>query len=77
MPLDLEEGRITAFKNDKEGNDKRPDYRGELKTPEGTHLQFSLWIREAKSGVKYMSGQVEPLREQNGAKASAGDDLPF
>lgn len=77
-PLDLEDGRITIFKNDKGDNPKRPDYRGELKTPGGEQLQVSLWLREAKSGTKYLSGQIEALREeQPTAVGAAEDDLPF
>lgn len=78
-PLDLEDGRITIFKNDKDGNERRPDYRGELKTPGGEQLRVSLWLREAKSGTKYLSGQIEPLQEeqQQAAVGAADDDLPF
>ena len=76
-PLDLEDGRITLFKNDKDGNERRPDFRGELKTPEGTQLRVSLWVSEAKSGKKYLSGRVEALEDQVTTAASGDDDIPF
>jgi uncharacterized protein (DUF736 family) len=85
VPLDLEAGKATVFKNDKGDNPKRPDYRGELKTPDGTHLEIALWVSEAKSGQKYLSGRVQVPQETNGNGSSDGngsggksqDDLPF
>lgn len=79
MPLDLDSGQVTIFRNDKGDNPKRPDYKGELKTPDGTHLNVSLWVREAKkSGMKFLSGQVDAPQEQtNGSQKSGDDDLPF
>lgn len=86
--MDIDPGKAVIFKNDKEGNEKRPDYRGELVTPSGEHLRISLWVNEAKSsGQKYFGGKVDAV-EQNGtslteareataAAKSADDDIPF
>ena len=65
------EGRIAVFKNDKGGNEKRPDYRGKA-TIKGVDYKLSLWIKEQKdgSGKKYMSGKIEP-DEQNQSAPSA------
>lgn len=85
--MDLDPGKAVIFKNDKEGNDARPDYRGELKTPSGEQLRISLWVNEAKSGQKYFGGKVDA--PQNGqtttadaaqaaaAAKAADDDIPF
>jgi len=52
-------GTIAVFKNDKGDNVKRPDYTGNMKTPDGTELQVSLWISESKSGLTYLNGRVQ------------------
>ena len=52
-------GTIAVFKADKEGNDKRPDWTGNMKTPDGTELQVSLWISESQKGLTYLNGQVQ------------------
>lgn len=45
------------FKNDKEGNEKRPDYRGTLDV-DGVEYELSAWLRTSKKGVKFMSLKV-------------------
>ena len=75
------------FRNDKEGNDKRPDYRGDC-VVEGVAYKISAWINEAKSGAKYMSLKFEPKdaaaeapKPQGAAPRKAtpdlSDDIPF
>lgn len=74
------------FKNDKEGNDKRPDYKGTLDV-EGVRYNVSSWVQTAKgSGQKFMSLVLE-LHKPNGTKsapaskqknlADMDDDIPF
>jgi hypothetical protein len=86
--MDLDPGKAVIFKNDKEGNDKRPDYRGELRTPSGEQLRISLWVNEAKSGQKYFGGNVDvpqsngnpgqtTTAEATAAAKAADDDIPF
>ena len=50
------------FKNDKKGNDKAPDYRGELKVAGELH-EIAAWLKVSKSGTKYMSLSVKPKDE--------------
>ena len=74
------------FKNDKEGKESRPDYRGTLNV-NGTDFWISAWIKSSKAGQKYMSLSVQPKQAKDikGAvahKAPAGaadfdDDIPF
>jgi hypothetical protein len=80
---------MLVFKNDKGGNERRPDYRGELRTEEGKQYRFSLWINESAKGQKYLEGPVELLEEQPDTRArdmiakapaeekSSADDIPF
>ena len=81
--------RGALYKNDKSGNDKRPDYRGEAKI-DGKDLVVSAWIKVAgpeskMPGEKFMSLSFEP---KQGAPKKAtrapvmdesdpNDDIPF
>lgn len=80
--------RGAMFRNDKQGNEKRPDYRGSLDVC-GVAYWISGWIKEAgpnskKPGEKFMSLQVEakeakPAAPSHGVPDSAFgvDDAPF
>lgn len=50
------------FKNDKEGNENRPDYKGSLNVG-GVDFWLSSWIKTSKKGIKYMSLSVQPKEE--------------
>lgn len=77
------------FKNDKQGNEKRPDYTGKINV-EGKDYQLSAWIKEGQKG-KFMSLSVQEPRQKDEpaqasrtamkAQAPAGfdpdDDIPF
>lgn len=58
------EMRFALFKNDKAGNEKRPDYRGTMQIA-GVEYELSAWIRDAKNGTRFMSGQVQPKRDRS------------
>ena len=73
--------RGALFRNDKDGNEKRPDYTGKINV-DGKDYVLSAWIRESKAGVKFMSLSVsEPRpREQEPQVSQSGilqDDIPF
>ena len=78
--------RGVLFKNDKKGNDKRPDYRGSA-VIDNIDLNISAWIkRSQKTGDAFMSLKFEPkqaarpktMAEQNPEKFKFNDeDLPF
>jgi uncharacterized protein (DUF736 family) len=75
------------FRNDKDGVENRPDYRGS----EIDRIQYwvSAWIRTSKKGDKFMSLRFEPKKAseakggvKNPAPAAAGkddfdDEIPF
>ena len=71
---EIKPGNISLFKNDKGDNEKRPDYTGSMKTPNGEELQVSMWLTESQSGLKYLSGKVQ---EPYGDAGSADDTVPF
>jgi hypothetical protein len=70
------------FKNEKEGKESRPDYKGTLNV-NGTDYWISSWIKSSKAGVKYMSLSVQPKEgraatpERAESKPSITDDIPF
>lgn len=54
--------RGALHKNDKQGNEKRPDYTGTINVA-GADYQLSAWIKSSKAGKKYMSLSVKPKPE--------------
>lgn len=43
------------FRQDKEGNQKRPDYAGEIEVQGAGHFSAALWGRKDKNGKTYLS----------------------
>lgn len=83
------EKKFALFVNDKGGNEKRPDYRGEI-TINGVSYRLSGWKAEIKSGPKagqkYLRGSAEidekknPIAPPAAAPAvsnGADADVPF
>jgi uncharacterized protein (DUF736 family) len=74
--------RGVLFKNDKEGNDSRPDYKGNINV-DGTEYFLSAWIKTSKGGDKFMSLSVQPKevlgKMKTKPKAPVGEDgdIPF
>lgn len=62
------------FKNDKEGNEKRPDYTGKIDVG-GTEMRLAAWLREGKSG-KFLSLKVSEMESRKPA-TDLEDDVPF
>ena len=70
---------FVLFKNDKGDNEARPDYTCTGTLPDGKEMRFAAWIRESKSGVKFLSGRLsepQPKAEVSNA-AVEGGDVPF
>jgi hypothetical protein len=76
------------FKNDKGGNEKRPDYRGELNI-NGSAYEVSGWIKDGQKG-KFMSlsmkrkeqqqrqqPQSAPANQGSGFDDMSDDEIPF
>lgn len=67
------------FKNDKEGNEKRPDYTGKIQV-EGIEYRLAAWIKEGRtSGQKFLSLKASlPQGPAPAVAASSSDnDIPF
>ena len=52
------------FKNDKEGNDKRPDYKGDCMI-NGEEYQIGAWLKVSGKGTKFMSLKFEAKKRQD------------
>ena len=80
--MDQKDITLVLFPNDKEGNDKRPDFTGKG-LHNGVEFQVSVWKNTSKAGRPYMSGQLQPPyngsagRAGEGADAEVSDDVPF
>ena len=84
--------RGVLFPNDKKGNEKRPDFTGDLNVS-GVEYRLSAWKKASKQGNNFLSisvqlkeGQKIPaknempagtLTEDNWAKADLNDPLGF
>jgi uncharacterized protein (DUF736 family) len=70
------------FKADKDGNEKRPDYRGSAEI-ERVEYWVSAWIRTSKKGEKFMSLKFEPKQAEQPkgnrrpAQPDFNDRIPF
>ena len=79
MQKDLEG---VLFKNDKGGNEKRPDYRGTIMI-EGKTYKLSSWVNTIKqgdkAGEKFLSIKAELEQPKQGTPAPSHPetDLPF
>ena len=71
MAFELREGQGNLFKNDKDGNEKRPDYRGELKLLDGQTVKLAGWIKQGQKG-SFMSLSIDKPREQSDSFRGGG-----
>ena len=73
------ENSFALFKNDKGDNEARPDYTGNVTLPDGKEMRMAAWVRESKSGLKFLSGRLsEPQPKADvGNAAVEGSDVPF
>ncbi len=77
--MDMKNDSIVLFVNDKDGNDKRPDFTGTALW-HGQEISISLWDNVSKKGNRYLSGKLqEPYNGGNGTAKPAveGADIPF
>jgi|LWDU01.1.fsa_nt_gi uncharacterized protein (DUF736 family) len=72
------------FKNNKEGNEKRPDYTGSMELEGGKKMKLAAWVRESQKGQKFLSVKMsEPMAQVAGLHTKAmsqdelDDELPF
>lgn len=72
---------IVLFANDKEGNEKRPDYTGKVNV-DGVEKAVSVWIGETQTGKAMLKGKVnEPYAPKEQAPVAqaqpVSDEIPF
>ncbi len=84
MAYEQREGSGALFKNDKDGTESRPDYKGDIRIG-GKEYWLSSWIKEGKNG-KFMSIQATakdqkaaPVKQgvQTSPPADFDDPIPF
>lgn len=75
MAFELKEGQGSLFKNDKKGNEKAPDYTGNVLVG-GEKKRLAAWVKEGKSG-KFLSVQMSEFKQQRQPGEEAAEPLPF
>ena len=71
------ENSFALFKNEK-SQDNQPDYTGNITLSDGKEMRLAAWIRESKSGLKYLSGTMSEPQVAGASNAAVeGEDVPF
>ena len=63
MTYEPKPGSFTLFKNNKDGNEKRPDYTGDGMDLDGRLVRVSAWIKQGKN-AKFMSCNMQLKRTE-------------
>jgi hypothetical protein len=78
MAYEPKDGQGSLFKNDKDGVETRPDYKGSIRI-DGTDYWLSAWIKEGEKG-KWMSMSAQPKdapRAKSKAEPLGDSEIPF
>lgn len=85
MSYELKPNTFSAFVNDKNGNEKKPDWTGKINI-DGKEMRIAVWKRKSASGIEYLSGSIEepfkpateptPVKEEP-AKELLDETIPF
>lgn len=59
---EMKDNSFSLFKNKDKKSDKSPDYSGDIMI-NGKKLKLAAWIKESRSGDKYMNGSVSEPQE--------------
>jgi hypothetical protein len=74
------EKRGVLFRNNKDGNESRPDYKGNCEI-NGEKYNISAWIKESKKdGSKFMSLSFDPKEGGSPTRSvspAVEEDVPF
>ena len=64
---------------DKQGNDARPDYTGNITLEGGKEMRMAAWIKTSQSGLKFLSGRISEPQVQTvpDNAVTEGEDVPF
>ncbi len=64
-------GTGALFRSDKEGNESRPDYKGDLTLENGDKIRIAGWLKDGAKG-KFLSLKVDKPRDDREAVKSDG-----
>lgn len=73
--MELKENNLIIFRNEKKEG-KQPDYSGEVNIS-GEIKSIALWVKEAKNGKKFFSGQISDKLKKAETEKPEDDTLPF
>lgn len=73
MGYEARPGSGALFKNDKQGNDRAPDYKGDITLLDGSKARIAAWIKDGRNG-KFMSLKLEEPREGSFPAGDRGAD---
>jgi len=83
MAYEIKPGNGSIFRNQYKKEDKHPDYKGQVRTPDGQLLDVACWLKEGKNG-KFFSVSLKAPRDDDGAPSgrtppagSIDEDIPF
>ena len=79
MAYEQRDNSGSLFKNDKRTDEKNPHYKGSAMV-NGEEFWLSAWMKEGKSGVKFMSLALKPKDEGAATSKKEADDedgMPF
>lgn len=82
MAYELKPGQGSIFKNDKKTEEKHPDYKGTIMTPDGVECWVSMWVKRPDGKTPFFSVSVQKKEQQASSPVDATpaepvDDLPF
>lgn len=84
MAYEMKENTFSAFVNDKNGNEKKPDWTGKINI-DGKEKRIAIWKRKSASGIEYLSGTIEepfkptaePAAKEETIAEAVADEIPF
>lgn len=83
MSYELKPNTFSAFVNDKNGNEKKPDWTGKINI-DGKEKRIAIWKRKSASGIEYLSGTIEEpfkpaeqLQPEQKIEEAVADEIPF